>query len=154
MASSVTNQKQKPDIISYKKRNALDLAKNDGKYQEMIKMQEFAQAAWEEKWGFMKHEEIEKIYREEAIKRNLDEDFIEKRRLKYHRKTSEFPSLSLKPSGPVPMLSSGFAGWRSSDPECSLEIVGPLYVSPRLSIDPPPLENDIDLKNQKFIILG
>lgn len=28
----------------------------------MIKMQEIAQAAWEEKWGFMKHEEIEKVF--------------------------------------------------------------------------------------------
>lgn len=49
---------------------------------------------------------------------------------------------------------SGFCGWRASDPECSLEIVGPLYVSPLQTINPPRSENEIDLNQQKYIFLG
>ncbi|PSN43317.1 hypothetical protein C0J52_17721 [Blattella germanica] len=73
-----------------------------------------------------------KMYHEEA----------EAKGVKLDKKPSQSFAISkcdmeVQPSPPVPQTSSAFVGWRSSHQKYSLEIVGPLYVSPLHTIDPP-----------------
>lgn len=46
---------------------------------------------------------------------------------------------------------SAEVGWRSGKPECSLEKMGPLYISPRHTIEPPDAEPSWPIYN---IFLG
>ncbi|RZF39610.1 hypothetical protein LSTR_LSTR001131 [Laodelphax striatellus] len=152
-STTATTSKPKMDFIYPKKSAKLDQAKFDGKFKEMIRMQEIASNGWFEKWGFMTKDAVEKIYEEEAEQRGLDKDFMKKRRMRSDNKITEETKFTPK-SGPVPDLSSGMVGWRSSDIKYNLEKVGPLYVSPRRYMDPPLRPQDIDLRHQKFIFLG
>lgn len=46
-------------------------------------------------------------------------------------------------------------GWRSSKRENDLDkSKGPLYVSPKMSMEPPTAPDEPDLKHQHFLILG
>nr|CAD7419747.1 unnamed protein product [Timema poppensis] len=51
----------------------------------------------------------------------------------------------------VPKTSSGFVGWRSSQPQYTLERVGPLYTSPLKTIKPPQLIQTIPQQHVIFI---
>lgn len=64
--------------------------------------------------------------------------------------------IPLKASPVVPRTSSATIGHRSSRPEYNLEFAGPLYVSPRCTIEPPMDNPELQraMQQQKFIFLG
>lgn len=63
-------------------------------------------------------------------------------------------SIPLQESRPIPKTSSALIGWRSSIYENNLEIMGPFYVSPKTTIDPPLDNEEFRVEKQRFIILG
>ncbi|XP_014284860.1 uncharacterized protein [Halyomorpha halys] len=109
------------DDNSSTKRSFLD----DCQLKELIQTENLSKQRWQRKWSSLN---IQQIYREEAVKLGLDPDFLFKRR----KKKSDDKELEVKiaPSPPPPKTMSQFVGWRSRA-EHSLEICGPLYVSPK-----------------------
>ncbi|XP_018569482.1 uncharacterized protein C20orf85 homolog [Anoplophora glabripennis] len=108
---------------------------------EVLKAQEIleekARREWPAKWGFYLN--FDKFCLEEATKRGYSEEdyrrMTVKKKSKHNIERDIWPPA---PPKPVPILSSGFAGWRSG-PNYSLEKFGSLYISPRhtLPYEPP-----------------
>lgn len=62
--------------------------------------------------------------------------------------------ICLQSSAPIPKTSSAVIGWRSSILENNLEFLGPFYVSPITTIEPPLKSDEFRVVKQRFIILG
>ncbi|KAJ9574517.1 hypothetical protein L9F63_025849 [Diploptera punctata] len=107
-----------------------DVVKFDGKLKEVIHLEKLTRKQWEKKWGFTA--DLMKMYKEDVVKSGL----------KLEKKSSQpwitsRTEIKILPSPPVPTTSSAMVGWRSSQLQYCLERVGPLYVSPRFTIEPP-----------------
>ncbi|XP_071451576.1 ciliary microtubule inner protein 1-like [Hetaerina americana] len=105
-------------------------ADSDRTWLETILKEKKAQKDWEGKWGF-----ILDLHKER-------DDAIAKLPRPSHRKNKvkDFKAkvkMEAQPSPPIPPTSSAIVGWRCSSGYW-LESFGPMYVSPRLTIDPPP----------------
>ncbi|XP_069684467.1 ciliary microtubule inner protein 1-like [Periplaneta americana] len=121
-----------------------NVVKYDGRLKEVIRLEKLTRKQWEKKWGFSRN--LMKIYH----------DAIEAEGLELEKKSSRpwlvaKTDMKVPPSPSVPQTSSGFVGWRSSVSECALEKVGPLYVSPKLTIEPP---EDGQSCSQRNIFVG
>ncbi|XP_021928116.1 uncharacterized protein C20orf85 homolog [Zootermopsis nevadensis] len=105
-----------------------DMVKIDGRLKEVIHLEKLTRKQWEKKWGFLRN--IMQMYHDE-----IKAEGVELKKEQSHpRLVSE---MKAPPSPPVPTTSSGFIGWRSSIAEYSLERIGPLYVSPKLTTELP-----------------
>ncbi|KAK4876599.1 hypothetical protein RN001_009105 [Aquatica leii] len=112
----------------------------NGILQEQVEKEELARSVWNTKWGFMK--DFDKICIEVAATMGISENQYRKMvtKKKYYDKDEEKEfKADIKPSDPVPITSSGFVGWRCKHRN-SIEKCGPLYISPRHTIDPPGVE--------------
>ncbi|KAF5306666.1 hypothetical protein FQR65_LT07221 [Abscondita terminalis] len=112
----------------------------NGILKEQVEKEEVARSVWNTKWGFMR--DFDKICIEVASNMGISED--QYRKMVTKKKCAKFDEkigleVNLKPSDPVPTTSSGFVGWRCKHIN-SLEMCGPLYVSPRHTIDVPEVE--------------
>ncbi|KAI5695021.1 hypothetical protein M8J76_015415 [Diaphorina citri] len=91
-------------------------------------MEEKARKSWQDKWKFLEKDNIEKLHQELSLKLGLDQDFI-KSRYRGEKEKQEMEYLQNLKRMPVPRLTSGMIGWRSSDPECWIDMSGLMYVS-------------------------
>ncbi|XP_046397531.1 uncharacterized protein C20orf85 homolog [Ischnura elegans] len=130
MAAAAPTQEQpaaqQPRKVSLRRTTGADL---DRTWLETILKEEKAQKEWQKKWGF-----ILDIMKER-------DDAIAKLPRPKHRlnKMKEFRAkvpMEAQPSPPIPTTTSAMVGWRCSSGYW-LENFGPLYVSPRHTIDPP-----------------
>ncbi|XP_049809062.1 uncharacterized protein C20orf85 homolog [Schistocerca nitens] len=124
-----------------------NLVKMDGMLREALCTQEKANKTWEKKWGFMT--QYRKFLEEEAKSRGISLEAISKGSKKQEITTGT--AFTVPSSPPIPLTSSGFIGWRSSLQSCSLEKVGPFYISPVHTIEPPDLPKQ---KPQLTIFIG
>ncbi|KAK3915407.1 hypothetical protein KUF71_024678, partial [Frankliniella fusca] len=127
-----------------------DKVLQDGILKEKVHLQEMTRRTWERRWGFLAEQEL--AFRQEAAAARVDPRRVRahpggEQQLKRHVD-------DILPSPPIPRLSSGLVGWRSSQPELSLERVGALYKSPLRTIDPPEEPGDVPRGRQSFIFLG
>ncbi|XP_034249819.1 uncharacterized protein C20orf85 homolog, partial [Thrips palmi] len=120
----------------------------DGILKEKVQLQELTRKTWQRKWGFLADQE--QAFKQEAAAADVDHRRVG---LRAEPRTLKLVDAVL-PSPPIPRLSSGLVGWRSSQPELTLERVGALYKSPLRTIDPPEAPGDVPRTRQSFIFLG
>ncbi|KAF6202654.1 hypothetical protein GE061_003053 [Apolygus lucorum] len=123
----------------------------DGKHKELIAQERVSRKLWDERWAWYADWKLmEEIIRAESVALGLDPEFYFKR-TKRKKKEKEFvPLFDIKPSPPVPTISSKFVGWRNGK-ERSLENFGPLYISPRFTMYP---KGKVPPKTYETIVLG
>ncbi|XP_052129559.1 uncharacterized protein LOC113202799 [Frankliniella occidentalis] len=124
-----------------------DKVLQDGILKEKVHLQEMTRRTWQRKWGFLAEQEL--AFKQEAAAVRVDPRRVRPRGEHQHKRHD-----AILPSPPIPLLSSGLVGWRSSQPELSLERVGALYKSPLRTIDPPEQPGDVPRGRQSFIFLG
>ncbi|KAK7793330.1 hypothetical protein R5R35_003065 [Gryllus longicercus] len=129
---------------------SINQVRQDGVMREVILHEEKSRKSWERKWGYLKEER--RIFLEESQKssnRSLSNNSTNNNNDVRQQVETTFTSLPTSP--PVPITSQGMVGWRSRFGENSLNKVGPLYVSPKLTILPP---GDSTPRKQYHIFLG
>ncbi|XP_066991348.2 ciliary microtubule inner protein 1 [Anabrus simplex] len=118
------------------RRYLADIVKQDGTLKEVINLEEKTRKEWRSKWGFIV--EYQEFIEQELRKRGLSYNFLNRKQAEAaHDHFTTKTKVSSSP--PFPKTSAGMVGWRSSDLRNSLEIAGPMYVSPVLTIHPPEL---------------
>ncbi|GJQ78921.1 hypothetical protein Trydic_g88 [Trypoxylus dichotomus] len=116
-----------------------DYVKNDGVVKEQVRLEEQTRRNYEKKWSYFTH------FNELCLKMGNDkgislEDYARLTSFKKGRRITSHSNWDIPKSPQVPTLTSGEVGWRSSQLECSLERLGPLYISPRHTLLPPGAE--------------
>ncbi|XP_043284727.1 uncharacterized protein [Venturia canescens] len=105
-----------------------------------------------DKYDYLRGDFIKKILAEECAIAGIPVDTFEAKPPVNLDTLSPIP-LKASPM-PVPKTSSAIVGWRSSRREHNLEFVGPFYVAPKHTIEPPMIPGEFRVTNQKFIFLG
>ncbi|XP_046752188.1 uncharacterized protein C20orf85 homolog [Diprion similis] len=125
----------------------------DGIQKEVIRQERKSQISWNKKYDYLSGENFQRILAEEAVKAGLPEDTFVKREKNDASITKRFMH-KLAASPPIPKTSTGVVGWRSSQQEYCLEFHGPMYISPKRTISPPPEPDAVPITHQRRIFLG
>ncbi|XP_043480561.1 uncharacterized protein LOC122510169, partial [Leptopilina heterotoma] len=119
---------------------------------EVINREKKTQEDWMKKYNYLTGEYFKQVLVEECKKAGLPFNTFEGKKLS--NSMMEKIPFSLKASSAIPKTSSALIGWRSSILENNLEYVGPFYVSPLTTLEPPLESDGFQIKKQRFIILG
>ncbi|XP_017770101.1 PREDICTED: uncharacterized protein C20orf85 homolog [Nicrophorus vespilloides] len=128
----------------------------DGVMKEQIGTERRTSERWGKRWSFLldSDQRCLQIAREPSISEQQEYSVGGRGTMTTRRKGPKLPAVSTRDpesSGPMPLTTTGEVGWRSSKACCNLETLGPLYVSPRTTMDPPFGEPTSDFK---YIMLG
>ncbi|XP_051163808.1 uncharacterized protein LOC127283160 [Leptopilina boulardi] len=118
---------------------------------EVINREKKTQEDWLKKYNYLSGEYFKQVLVEECKKAGLPCNTFERKISANFMKKSP---ISLQSSAPIPKTSSAVIGWRSSISENNLEFLGPFYVSPITTIEPPLKSDEFRVVKQRFIILG
>ncbi|KAL0270786.1 UNVERIFIED_CONTAM: hypothetical protein PYX00_008080 [Menopon gallinae] len=157
----MSNQKAKPEVpvLTFRDtKSSTDKVKEDGVMKELFRKEEETRQKWEDQWGFMKNPK--KYWVDEANKRGLPAHIFSgrnDRRVPILQSWGEMKTenITIHASPSISQRTSAMVGWRSSIKENDYNtLVGPLYVSPRMTMNPPLSEDEPHPEKQKFIFLG
>ncbi|XP_019876357.1 uncharacterized protein LOC109604271 [Aethina tumida] len=125
-------------------RFAKDLIVKNQILADQKKLEEKASKEWHSKFGYLL--DFDKMVIEEAKERGMTEEEFRRITVKRKDKTmhKNLQNFDIKPSGKIPVASSGYVGWRSQNNIDRL--VGPLHVDRKYT-----LPQEI---SQKHILLG
>ncbi|XP_033220269.1 uncharacterized protein LOC117174921 [Belonocnema kinseyi] len=118
---------------------------------EVINREKKLEKDWPERYKYLTGEYFKQVLAEECRKAGLPMDSFQRKNSEDPLKKSPIP---LKSSPPIPKTSSAIIGWRSSLSENNLEFLGPFYVSPKTTIEPPLEPGEFRVQKQWFIFLG
>ncbi|XP_012274556.1 uncharacterized protein LOC105696563 [Orussus abietinus] len=118
---------------------------------EVNRLEWKAAIGWNQEYGHLSGKVFQKVLAEECAKAGLPVDTFAPHLPKDPVKKSP---IIIKESPPFPTTSSSDVGWRSAWKDRWLEFAGPMYVSPRHTIEPPLESGEFRVTQQKFISLG